>query len=171
MAIQANLKWFQKIILFDAHEEIDTELLDHLLTATKIEISRLQGHSELFLSECLEEDFWEEVYDLSNDLLGVFISNLEACDTEEQEFHDVSMEMIEDLRLPARDAQRKPWEQFLHNGAPGSGADVSEFGNDGSVQILPLPGYLIMMNMNREHESIIRDIKAVSHTLCTKSSG
>jgi hypothetical protein len=117
------------------------------------------------------EDFWNDICDLNEDLLGRGLSMLEDCDVDERRLFDISVQLSKDLRLHARDANRKPWEQFLHNGAPGSGIDVSGYGNDGSVQVLPSSAMEILYAALSEYNSTVGAIEAVSNTLGTMSSG
>ena len=152
-------------------EYIDPEMVYQLLTATEVELSRLQRHPEISPSKGMMVDFWNDICDLNDDLLGRGLLMLERCDVDERRLFDVSVEVSEDLRLHARDADRKPWEQFLHNGAPGNGIDVSGYGNDGSVQVLPSSAMLILHAALWEYTSTVSAIEAVCHTLDTKGSG
>ncbi|KAL2042928.1 hypothetical protein N7G274_003986 [Stereocaulon virgatum] len=141
-------------------EYIDPEMVYQILTATEVELSRLRRHPELFPSEGMMEDFWNDICDLNDDLIGRGLSILEDCDVDERRLFDVSVELSEDLRLHARDTNRKPWEHFLHNGAPGSGIDVSGYGNDGSVQVLPSSAMWILHAALLEYNSTVGAIEA-----------
>lgn len=152
-------------------EYIDPEMVYQMLTATEVELTRLQRHPELSPSEGMMVGFWEDLCDLTDELLERGLLMLEDCDVDERRLFDVSVEVSEDLRLRARDADRKPWEQFLHNGAPGSGIDVSGYGNDGSVQVLPSSAMSILHAALWEYSSTVGAIEAVCHTLDTMGSG
>ena len=68
--------------------------------------------------------------------------------------------------MPSRNEWRKPWEQFLHNRAPGAGINLSDMGSDGSIQILPMGALRLLHGMKEAHASIIRGIEAVGSILC-----
>lgn len=64
--------------------------------------------------------------------------------------------------LPVRDLQRKPWEQYLHDRAPGIGVDLSAQGNGGSVQMFPMAAVRIVRSMVDQNRTIIAGIESVS---------
>ena len=136
--------------------------LDLCMMNTKEELLRLQQSPELFPSREVEEDFWGEVQECYDLIVDRSIPARKAHREGIRLLREDVVDYWQTLMLPTRDAQRKPWEQFLHNGAPGSGADLSRFVNDGSIQILPMAASRIMLAMLIEHKSIIRDIGEVS---------
>ena len=144
--------------------EIDAEyeLIEDVITATHGELSRLQRHPELFPSKDIREEFWHKVSLTCNHSVESVILEQEARDHAHKMFEAAKLESEEDLRTPGRDMQRKPWEQFLHNRAPGANADLSMFAEDGSVQIIPMAAARILMATIGEHVEIVRDIEAVS---------
>ncbi len=146
--------------LFGADE--DPNGLELCMTATRKELLRLQQEPELFPSKDVEERFWREVQKRCGRMVERAIPAIEARDEARELLRESIADYWQDLVLPTGDVQRKPWEQFLHNGAPGSGADVSRFGEDGSVQILPMAASRIMIAMLVEYYSIAQALDAVS---------
>lgn len=145
---------------FGADEEADG--LDRCMTSTRKELLRLQQEPALFVSKAAEEDFWCEVEKCCKLMVERSIPAIEARDEARKLFRESVAEYWHDFVLPARDEQRKPWEQFLHNGAPGSGADVSQHGEGGSIQILPMAASRIMIAMLVEYNTLTRALDAVS---------
>ena len=130
--------------------------------ATKGELSRLQRHPELFASRDIRKNFWYNVRLTCKSLLKDVIPGQEARDHAHEIFQAAWVEIEEDKHTPRRDMQRKPWEQYLHNRAPGVEADLSVFPKEGSVQIVPMAASRILMANLEEQRAIIRDIEAVS---------
>lgn len=144
--------------------EIDTEyeLIEDVIMATKGELSRLRRHPELFPSKDIKEEFWQNVRFECNHSVNSVILKQEARDHAHRMFQAAWVEVEEDMRSPGRDMQRKPWEQFFHNRAPGTGADLSLFAEEGSLQIIPMAAARLLMLTIEEHRAIIHDIEAVS---------
>nr|QEL51142.1 MAT auxiliary protein 1 [Letharia aff. columbiana 'rugosa'] len=140
--------------------DAEYELIEDVIMATKSELSRLQKHPELFPSQDIREKFWHSVRLKCNESVKFVISEQEARDHAHEMFQAVSVEVEENTRTPGRDMQRTPWEQFLHNRAPGAEADLSIFAEEGSVQIIPMAAARILMATLEEHAAIIRDIEA-----------
>ena len=138
--------------------------------ATKEELLRLQRHPELFSSKDVEEGFWRNVRLMCNNLMKSVISGQEARDDAHEMLQATWVKIEEDMRTPRKDMERKPWEQFLHNRAPGAEADLSMLAEEGSVQIIPMAGLRIIMEFAKEHKAIIRDIVAVSNLHSMASS-
>lgn len=145
--------------------EIDAEyeLIEHVVMATKEELSRLQRHPELFPNRNIRVKFWRYIWHMCHhQLVESVISKQEARDHQHRMIEAARVETEEDMRIPGRDLQRKPWEQFLHNRAPGTEADFSMFAEEGSIQIIPNAAARILVANISEYRNIIRDIEAVS---------
>ena len=144
--------------------EIDTDyrLIEDVIEATEEELSRLQRHPELFSSRHVKENFWRNVQDVCNRSFKKVILKQEARDRTHNVFEAAGLESEENVRIPGRDVQRKSWEQFLHDRAPGTEADLSVFAEEGSVQVLPHAGLRILGANLDEHTAIVLDIEAVS---------
>ncbi len=145
---------------FGADEEVNG--LDLCMASTRKELLRLQQKPELFANKEAEEGFWCEVEKCCGLMVERSIPAIEGHDEAMKLFRESVAKYWQDLVLPARDEHRKPWEQFLHNGAPGSGADLSQHGEDGSIQILPMAASRIMIAMFVEYNTIVQALDAVS---------
>jgi len=126
------------------------------------ELSRLHKNPELFPSKDAEMEFWGDVYALCDRTIGKFIPRQKDSKKITRSLQAVGMKDQLDSALPKRDVQRTPWEQYLHNRAPGVEADLSAQGTGGSVQILPMAATRIVLGMVEENRAIITDIERVS---------
>lgn len=142
--------------------DADYRFIEDVIMTTKGELLRLQRHPELFPSKQIREKFWHTVSITCNSLVKVIIPGQEARDHAHKVFQAAWVEIEEDMRTPRRDMQRTPWEQFLHNRAPGAEADLSMYAKEGSVQIVPMAGARILFSTIKEQRAIIHDIEAVS---------
>ena len=136
------------------------EDIDPLFSPVCSELERLQKHPELFPSEEAEQVFWRR---LKNALEKIIQIRSILCEDEKKDsefLSDDAKEMLADI-LPSRSESRKPWEQFLHNRAPGAGVDLSDMGSNGSIQILPMGALRLLHGMKEANTSIIRGIEAV----------
>ena len=153
----------QTLIACDAEEELlKAEFVEALAMSIKGELSRLQEHPDLFPSREVEEEFWQNIYSLCDFTVKDIITNQL---TRLRLMKKVQAEAAEDeinAVAPKRDAQREPWEQYLHNRAPGVEVDLSAQGERGSIQIFPMPGVRVVMGMAEEKRAIISDIESVS---------
>ncbi len=144
--------------------EIDAEyeFIEVVIVATKKELRRLQRHPELFPNRDIREEFWHGICEACNMSMNTITSKQEARDHVHRMFEAAWLEIEEEKRAPGKDVQRKPWEQFLHNRAPGTEADLSMFPEEGSVQIIPHAAIRILVNNFDEQKAIIQEIEAVS---------
>ena len=140
----------------------DYKFIEDVIKATKVELLRLQRNPGLFPSKDTEEKFWCNVRHSCSSLVKNVLLGQESRDHAHEILQAAWVEIEEDKRTPRRDMQRKPWEQFLHNRAPGAEADLSMFPKEGSVQLIPMAASRILMANIEEHRAIIRDIEAVS---------
>lgn len=131
------------------------------LMITMEELSRLQNNPELFSNKHVEVSFWEEVFDECDHFVKQTLPALKGRDEERRSLYAEEMKREQDRQLPARDLQRKPWEQFLNNRAAGSGADFSQLEEGGSIQLIPMASVRIVMNMLEECRAAAQDIEEV----------
>lgn len=143
-------------------EEDEYEMLKQCMLATMDELFHLQKHSEVFPSKDIEEEFWQEVYELCDGIVEHLIPSLQGREKEKKDIEALGVKIERDTYLPVRDLQRKPWEQYLHNMAPGVKVDLSYHGNEGSIQIFPMAAVRIVTGMMEETRAIISDIENVS---------
>ena len=139
---------------FDPWEDLADIIMSELL--------RLQEHPELFSCQNKEEWFWQTVHKLCTDVEFELAPAQEKYDRMLLDLYVTAWEDRFDKALPERDQRRRPWEQFLHNRAPGLNVDLSRYGDGGSVQILPMPAIKIAAAMREENVTIISDIESVS---------
>lgn len=137
------------------------EEVEEGLQSTIVELLRLQEHPELFPSKDVEDEFWQEVHSLCAVLLEDVLPCLKEHD-KDRDLHAAAMDDENNDLLPGRDVQRKPWEQYLHNRAPGVGVDLSTYGPGGSTQVFPMPAMRIVMKYLEENRAVITDIESVS---------
>ena len=139
------------------------------MNATKLELSRLQKYPELFPSKDLENNFWSDVHYMCDNLVEHVIPDGDTREQRYRAYHFECLEYEQNEILPSRDPQRTLWQQYLHNRAPGTGIDVSTFGENGSVQILPMAAIRILLAISDDSKAMIRDIEAVSQFSNTKT--
>ena len=142
--------------------DAEYESIERVMMVIKKELSRLQRHPELFPNKDIRKNFWYEVQQECNFLLSSVIPGQEARDHERKAVQAAEIESEEDRLIPGRDRQRKPWEQFLHNRAPGCEVNLSMFTEGGSLQIIPMAAARILVEHIDEHKAAVRDIEAVS---------
>jgi len=125
-AITHNIAAFNAIITWDLKDmgEDEYEVLKRCIMATKDKLSHLQKHPEVFPSKDVAEEFWQEVYDLCDGIVKHIIPSLQDREEEIENIQALGVEIERDAYLPVRDLQRKPWEQYLHNMAPGVKVDL-----------------------------------------------
>ncbi|KAL9127073.1 MAG: hypothetical protein Q9217_003975 [Psora testacea] len=131
------------------------------IAMTEVELLRLQQHPDLFPNEEIREGFWRYVHDVSSRLARKGVNAAATHDHEHNLTRELRAELHQAHLLPTRDPSRKPWEQFLHNIAPGIGFDLSTTASEGSTQVLPHAGYRIITRMNDENKTTIHNIEAV----------
>ena len=135
-----------------------------LTDLTFSEISRLHMHPELFPSEVVAQGFWQDMYKISDYTLEEIIPHLKVNDKIMKKLGDHCAEDKLDMNFPRRNVLRKPWEQYLHDRAPGIEVDLSAQGDGGSVQIFPMAAIRIVMGMVEANKAIISDIERASAT-------
>jgi hypothetical protein len=143
-------------------EEDEWVVLKDCMMANKDKMSYLLHHSSDFPTKEIEEDFWQEVYDLCDGIVEHIIPSLQSRDEDTNYVETLGVENEHDTYAPVRDLQRKPWEQYLHHKAPGVKINLSAHGDEGSIQVFPMAAVRIVMGMVEETKAIISDIESVS---------
>lgn len=162
-----NIRFLKRFLVLepvkDLEEPMDWVVIEELGRATILELSRLGKHPELFPTKDMGKVFWQDVHRLSDHALESIIPLHEA---HAKDFGDLRAVTVDELTLlPKRDIKRTPWEQYLHNRAPGIEVDLSAQGEGGSVQLFPMAAARIAMAMFEENRAIIADIESVSGAL------
>lgn len=142
--------------------DAEYEAPKHVIMVVKKELSRLQKHPELFPNKDIQKAFWYIVQKECNFTLNSVIPGQDVRDHELKAIQTAAIESEEDRLIPGRDRQRKPWEQFFHNRAPGTEANLSMFPEGGSLQIIPMAAARILVAHIDEHKAAVRDVEAVS---------
>lgn len=158
--IRLELEKAYLLRFLEIDEELVWEQVEKTLATVGAELTRLRKYPGLFSSQSVREEFFQEVRGRCDSLLGL-MSTQEVRDKKVEEFFDGMKKEYSKVNLPAYDEQRKPWQQFLHMGAPGSGVDTSSMAGPGCTQVLPMSVVRIVLAMNEENKSIVRDIEAV----------
>ena len=162
-ALRHNLNLLKEMSFFGSDKRfIEHDALDICTKSIASELSRLHQHPELFPSKDIEEAFWRHVYKQCDVMIEELIPAGEIHDIYEATLHESAYDREQDIWLPARDPLRKPWEQYLHNGAPGIGADLSTQGVGGSVQVFPMAAIRFVDQMVQQNRTIISAIEEVS---------
>ena len=153
------------------HDADDHEAYKRLvkaeLTEIKTELSRLEKHPELFPSEGIKKRFSSYVYRMCEWVLEAHHSLQEVADQLLQDFSIKRVKEYEAKSRPSFDRERKPWEQFLHKNAPGSGINLPRIEGEGCLQIVPMGALRIMSAMQEVNSSIMRELglEAVSNSM------
>jgi len=137
------------------------EIMLYMLGVTEEQLWRLQSHPELFPTEDIEKDFWGEVFLMCDHLVRKTLTAPKGKNKAARRLRALDVKEEQKRTIPARDIQRKPWEQFLNNKAPGSGADLSQFGEAGSIQLMPMSSVKIVMGLLDECRAAVTDIEEV----------
>ena len=169
---------FLQIIVYDlrrvlrvfasGQEQQDTTTLDKILNTIYNEFTRLEAHPDLFPEKNIREEFFGlikrrcEQMDAINKSLG-------EMDDFEYELYKSRTLHIAAKNRPGFDELRKPWDQFLHKGAPGSGVDTSSMPQlaprGGYLQIVPFAGFQLLCNWVRENNAACHELAMVSKPL------
>lgn len=131
------------------------------LAAIGYEIDRLDKHPELFPSETTRHEFFGFVYRIFRDWNTAF-DGIKAIQMEHKDLFQELFNARRQLFRDAYSADRKPWQQYLHNKAPGSGYDPGEMDPEGSTQIIPMGAARLYDSHVRVCKEIREKIEAVS---------
>ena len=137
---------------------------EDVLTATTREIGRLSQCPALFPNGTVRERFYEELARIAGHLQKA-IHIFESFRKNQEDFIEMRAEAYEEDRLPLRDGQLKPWQQFLSKNAPGVHLWSQMIVNPGATQVVPMPGIHILLDMINGAKDIYKDIDIVSHLI------
>ncbi|KAL6713550.1 hypothetical protein ACLMJK_009015 [Lecanora helva] len=132
------------------------------------ELSRLEQHPELFPDQAKEHQFWLDIYEICTDAAYRIPNLKKAAESGTVAFEKSCWEERIEHIMPFRDSLRTPWEQYLHNRAPGMNVNLAFLGDGGSVQILSMAAVRIMTAMVDENIAVISDIESIK--LLTKTN-
>lgn len=157
------------IAMFFPHAYYDEPIaLESYLDYTYPELERLHEHPELFPSKNMEENFHYDVSIICDLLLNVAIPNGDDALASEMDLDRALGERTSEILCPARDERRKPWQQYLHNNAPGSGIHPSRMTHRLAIpgmkttQAVPLSVAKFLEGFKQDREAILREFGLVS---------
>lgn len=131
-------------------------------------LEHLNKH-ELFPSKKVKAAFNYDICKISDSMVDILTAYLDS-EMEHEKFRELCAQNAPQLWLPSLDRDRKPWQQFLHNKAPGSGIEKPFIAdNVGSTQAIPWAACRIVKVMNQELQSIYRELPSVCPTSQHKS--
>ena len=140
--------------------------MESCLATTEIELKRLQDHPELYPSKSAEQDFLTRIYNLCDTMLEKWFPTQKTLDRLWEDYFKTLEELAGSVAIPNFDKERTLWQQFLHNRAPGSGADRSLVAGGCSAQIIPSAGARLIFDLVNKRKRFIREIKAVGTAYC-----
>lgn len=140
---------------------IKNDRFEALLAVIGDEIDRLDKNPELFPSEELRQNFFRFVHEIFQ-AWNAALTKLKTVGMEHKELIDEAVTAEEQVTRYAYTAGRKPWQQFLHNRAPGSGVHDSEMNPGGSTQIIPMGFSKLLRSWKNESVEVSKPIFGVS---------
>jgi hypothetical protein len=144
-------------------DEIKTRI-SHCLFATEMELERLRSYPELFPSTAVKIAFDHDVGIIFSDGLKYNSTELlEARESEKKKLLDSVFEAIGGPAHPSQDEARRPWQQFLHNGAPGARLNQSLLREGESNQLLTHAGLRIVEAWTLGYRQIYLDVQKVNY--------
>ena len=125
------------------------------------EVSRLLARPELIPEDYGAEKFFGRLYEIctKTDIVEEQWKKLHLYSFK---IHEQIMKKFQQENQPAYDAKRAPWDQFLHDKAPGSGAKNFPEILRTSTQFLPFPGIGILRRWLLDYQHVVDAIVVVS---------
>ena len=140
-------------------EQYEVALAEHLETI-ETEIVRLEDNPVLYPSARTRMEFLAEIATVNYKTKEVEHIH-RMLNHAEQEVHEHLSQICAEPYRRSFNKQRKPWQQFLHHGAPGSGLNIYP-PYRGSIQMLPTTGLQILSQWRTDYLSMARDLGQVS---------
>lgn len=126
-------------------------------------VKYLRKNPEVFPNKIMREAFERDTNLIYESLEAMVMTSVEIdedCENFQASF--AGDQLVPGIWLPSQDKQRKPWQQFLHNKAPGTGIRWPFIRPLGSTQAFPLAGCRIVRAMNEELQQIYKGLESVS---------
>lgn len=140
---------------------INDDKFERLLAVIGDEIDRLDKNPELFPSEELRQNFFRFVHQIFQGWNAAF-TKLKTAGIEHLNLIADAVTDEEKVTRFAYTAGRKPWQQFLHNRAPGSGVHAYQMNPGGSTQVIPMGLSKLLRSWRNESEKVSEKIITVS---------
>lgn len=140
------------------------------------ELERLHEHPELFSSKTTEQNFHYDVSIICDLLLNVGIPKADEVLESQKDVNRAMEQAANEILAPAKDERRKPWQQFLHNQAPGSGINARRFTHPFTTpgmktnQAVPMTVAKVVMGFKEDRDAILEDLGIVSFTPTMQTS-
>lgn len=141
-------------------EGVDVTILEECLAATSVELKRLQKHPELYPNTTAQQDFLRLVRKACKGI-AITLQGRKAWKRVQKVYRRFLEDCNEAVVLPNRDEHRTPWQQFLHNQAPGSGVGGSQTTGSGCAYLFPPGGVRLVFMMYLSCQSTVHEIRAV----------
>ncbi|MCJ1464670.1 hypothetical protein MMC07_003283 [Pseudocyphellaria aurata] len=167
--IKFNLLAMTMLFTFETDLPMGSQIREEDIDPTYAELERLHEHPELFPTKFVETQFNYDITIICDLLLDVVIPKADELLELQKQMDEVQVERAREVLYPAKDERRTPWQQYLHNNAPGSGIDPELLENplypdDRSgmkkiTQALPMTAAKIVRTFKNDREPILRELK------------
>lgn len=132
---------------------------------TTVEYHRLNQHPELFESKMMREAFRHDIM-----LIMKYMKYKTTGEEDIQKLRtDITSSAEKEFQrkvLPSQDEHRRPWQQFLHNNAPGSGVDLSNTPDNAVIRVLPKAAMRILDSWHKDFSNTHREVSPLLRYEC-----
>ena len=118
-------------------DELNHDMVEEFLAVIGEEIDRLHEYPELFPSDDIRQQFFGFVHQILHGWNTAF-DKIKAMQMKHGDIIQEAVTAEKHESRPAYTVDRKPWQQYLHNKAPGTGIRAHEMDLEGSTQVAPL---------------------------------
>ncbi|KAI9703281.1 MAG: hypothetical protein M1836_007847 [Candelina mexicana] len=144
------------------HEDISHQDAQDCLEAIQAECDRLHDAPELFPDATTKDQFFEIVFTLATQIMDAIALWRQKDESFQAQVELASKEELKETR-PTYLEDRKPWSQFLANGALGSGTTYARAHPKTILQILPYGGIRILQSWDQESREVKDFIDNIRH--------
>ena len=136
--------------------------MSRCLRETTLEIERLHKYPSLFSSRDIKNAFDHDMEILFSDALKY--NGSEGENIREKEKQQLLQAVLQECgpAFAEQDPHRKPWQQYLHNRAPGAGLDQSVMLDGHTNQVMPHAALRILEVWTVQYHSAYRGVKEVT---------
>lgn len=130
---------------------------------TKFEVERLHESPALFPSNAIKDAFDHDVKMIFSEALKYNDSEGEAIrEKEKQQLLKTVLRASRNPSCAEQDFRRTPWQQYLHDRAPGAGLDQSVMKDGQSNQVMPHAALRIVENWTIRYRRVYKNVKKAS---------
>lgn len=131
-----------------------------------MELERLRKHPKLFPSKVIKRAFDHDIGMIFSGIHKINCSPQEKdVEKGKQTLHKTVAQESKDPSYTSQDERRKPWQQYLHDRAPGSGLDQSVMLDGQSNQVLTHAALRVLDGWTTGYHHIYKEIKQVNNSL------